>query len=104
MRGPEAKVKDAIKTYLKEIGAYQFWPVQTGYGAATLDCLCCWRGLFLGIEVKRGDTRPLPTVRQQQTAQEIAAAGGATVVAYSVEDVISRLRAMHQFTSPSMKL
>ena len=35
MRGPEAKVKDAIKTYLKEIGAYQFWPVQTGYGAAT---------------------------------------------------------------------
>ena len=50
--------------------------------------------------VKRGDTRPLPTVRQQQTAQEIAAAGGATVVAYSVEDVKERLRAMHQFTAP----
>ena len=100
MKGPEAKVKDEIRAYLKSQGAYQFWPVQTGYGAATLDCLCCWRGLFLGIEVKRGDTRPPPTVRQQQTAQEIAAAGGATVVAYSVEDVKDRLRRMHAQTRP----
>ena len=100
MRGPEAKVKDAIKTYLKEIGAYQFWPVQTGYGAATVDVLVCWRGLFLAIEVKRGDTRPKATLRQVTVLQEIAAAGGATLIAYSVDEVKARLRALHPYTSP----
>jgi len=100
MKGPEAKVKDEIRAYLKEVGAYQFWPVQTGYGAATIDCLACWRGLFIGIEVKRPDTRPKATPRQQVVMQEIAAATGATVVAYSVEDVRARLRSLHYFTSP----
>ena len=100
MRGPEAKVKDAIRAYLKEIGAYQFWPVQTGYGAATVDVLVCWRGLFLAIEVKRPDTRPEPTPRQKSVLQEVAGASGATVVAYSVEDVRERLRALHYFSTP----
>ena len=100
MRGPEAKVKDAIKTYLKEIGAYQFWPVQTGYGAATVDVLVCWRGLFVAIEVKRHDTKPQPTARQKAVMQEVAAAGGATQVAYSVDDVRDRLRRLHQHTAP----
>ena len=41
---PEGKVKDRVKRLLKKYGCYQFWPVQTGYGAPTLDCLGCHNG------------------------------------------------------------
>ena len=94
MKSPEAKVKDEIRAYLKSQGAYQFWPVQTGYGAATVDALVCWRGWLVAIEVKRPDTRPEPTPRQKSVLRDIAAAGGATVVAYSVDDVRKRLHAL----------
>ena len=49
---PEGKVKKEIKAYLDEIGAYQFWPTQTGYGKRTVDCLACIKGAFVAIEVK----------------------------------------------------
>lgn len=53
MKTPEGYVKDEIKKWLKEQGAYFFLPVQMGMGARTLDILCCWKGRFVGIEVKR---------------------------------------------------
>jgi hypothetical protein len=97
-RGPEAKVKDEIREYLKSIGAYQFWPVQVGMGAATIDALVCWRGMFVGIEVKRPDTRPAPTPRQNRVLDEIASASGATVIAYCVDDVRARLKSLAHFS------
>lgn len=102
-RGPEAKVKDKIKTYLASIGAYHFWPVQTGLGASTVDCLACVPititpdmvgrkiGAFVAIEVKRPDTRPEPTPRQEAVLRQVAAAYGGISVAYEVEDVKSVL-------------
>lgn len=86
-KGPEAEVKDQIRAYLKSIGAYQFWPVQMGYGNRTVDCLACIDGRFFAIEVKRADTRPEPTGPQQQCLKEVDLAGGISVVAYSVDDV-----------------
>lgn len=38
MATPESKIKDKVKALLKRYGCYQFWPVQTGLGAAGLDC------------------------------------------------------------------
>lgn len=76
--GPEAKVKDRVKKLLKKYGAYQFWPVQTGYGAATLDCLGCYNGLFFSIETK-APTKHL-TPRQELTMQDMNKAGGAVFV------------------------
>lgn len=52
MLTPEGRIKKLIKIWLKEQGAYVFSPVQTGRGARTLDLLVCWKGLFVGIEVK----------------------------------------------------
>lgn len=49
---PEGAEKVVIKKYLEEIGAYHFWPVQTGYGRATLDCIGCDQGYYFSIEVK----------------------------------------------------
>ena len=37
----EAKVKKALKAVLKGWGAYFFFPVQSGIGAHTVDCLAC---------------------------------------------------------------
>ena len=55
---PEGKVKKDIKKYLDEIGAYSFWPVQTGYGKRTVDCLACLNGEFWAIEVKAPGKKP----------------------------------------------
>ena len=49
---PEGRVKQQVDKYLKDHGIYYFKPVQTGYGATTLDYLCCWNGRFVGIECK----------------------------------------------------
>jgi hypothetical protein len=80
----EKTVKAAVKKRLKEIGAYQFWPVQMGYGTRTIDCLFCYKGRFGAIECKRpGET---PTLIQHLTIESIVAAGGLVFVIDSVED------------------
>ena len=101
---PEGKVKDMVKARLKEAGAYQFWPVQTGMGAATVDCLACVPlkitsemvgatiGIFAAIETKRGDTRPEPTPRQTQVLREVAEARGSSHVVFDERDMARVLR------------
>ena len=76
---PEGYEKEKIKKFLFRAGAYQFWPVQTGYGAATVDCLACIAGHFVGIEVKRADYQNKAyTNRQLVTLQRIKTANGVT--------------------------
>lgn len=82
----EKSVKKQIKEYLKSIGAYQFWPVQMGYGARTVDCLVCFQGRFLAIEVKRSEGGRL-TAKQCRTLHEIHSARGNVVVATTVDAV-----------------
>lgn len=86
MKGPEAKVKAEIKAKLLDLGAYVFMPVQTGWGASTLDMLVCINGRFLAVECKRaegGRTSP----RQKFTIGEVQKAGGVAVVARSWLDI-----------------
>lgn len=77
---PEGKVKAKVKRILKKYGKeiYQFWPVQTGYGASTLDVLCCVKGKFLAIETKAEGKKP--TQRQELTIKDIKAAEGIVLV------------------------
>lgn len=93
-----------VKARLKEAGAYQFWPVQTGLGAATVDCLACVPvlvtremigatvGLFVAIETKRADKPVAATPRQIATLREIHGSGGRTQVVQNQEDVDYVLR------------
>ena len=83
MTGPEAKLKAQVKAYLKSLGAYQFWPVQTGYGAATVDCLACIKGRWVAIETKAPGK--LPTPRQSVTMSEMHKAGGIAFATDSIE-------------------
>lgn len=92
MKTPEAVVKDRIKAFLKDRGVYYFLPVQTGYGATTLDIIACIRGRFVGIEVKRkGITQPSP--RQKICMENIEAAGGWAFCVDSLDKLVEGLNA-----------
>jgi len=74
MRTPEGKLKDKVKAYLKEKGAYYTMPVPSGYGMPMLDFVGCYKGKFFSIETKAPGKRPTP--RQQQTLSDIQFKGG----------------------------
>lgn len=78
MAGPEAKVKARVKKILKAAGAYQHWPVQTGYGAACLDCHGCYKGRYFAIETKAPGKHPTP--RQLLTIEDVENAEGKVFV------------------------
>lgn len=80
---PEGLVKAAIRKILAERKCYVFWPVVTAYGKKTVDCLACYKGIFLAIEAKAPNKKP--TENQKATLDEITAAGGFSVVEDSVE-------------------
>jgi hypothetical protein len=74
MATPESKVKQKLKEYLRRQGTYWFMPVQTGYGATSLDFLCCHLGEFVAYECKAAGRNLTP--RQLVVARQINAAGG----------------------------
>jgi len=78
MATPEGKVKAIVKAMLKEVDAYQHWPVQTGYGAACLDCHGCYAGLYYAIETKAPGKHPTP--RQLLTIEDIERRNGKVFV------------------------
>ena len=85
---PEGRIKARFKRELKRrLGehCYQFWPVQTGMGATTLDCLLCIRGTFVAVETKAPGKKPTP--RQELVIEQIGAAGGAAWVIDSNEAI-----------------
>ena len=66
-------------SYLKQMGAYYFYPVTGGYGRSGVpDIVGCWKGLFFGIECKAGKNKPTPL--QQKNLDEIAKAGGINLI------------------------
>lgn len=83
---PEGRTKAALKRWLADRGVvYAYWPVPTGYGATTLDCLVCYQGCFWGIECKRQGVEK-PTPRQAAVMRQIREAGGQTFLVTLDED------------------
>lgn len=91
---PEGKVKEKVRAVLAEfdraavvlyngtdyhVGILkQFWPVPSGYGASDIDCIVCYYGEYISIEVKAPGKKPKP--RQELTLAETIGAGGWTFV------------------------
>jgi hypothetical protein len=94
MKTPEAKVKDEIKAYLKSIGAYYFMPVQTGYGATTVDILVCHEGKFMAIEIKapKAGQMPEPSARQKLVLEQVNDAFGRAYCVDSLDMLKSCMR------------
>lgn len=86
MRVPEKKVKEEIRTLLKQRGAWFFMPQMTGYGRAGIpDFICCYKGQFFAIEAKA--TAGICTPPQTRELQAIQAHGGLACVAKGAEGV-----------------
>jgi ribosomal protein S19 len=94
----EKKVKEAVKSVLKGWGCYQFWPVQAGMGAHTVDCLACvpvritkemvgtTLGVFVAIEAKRTKIDK-PTGAQGEVLRQVRKAGGGAALVHTVHDM-----------------
>ena len=94
---PEGRTKKRIKEILAARGKVlkQFWPVQNGMGAATIDCHVCYLGQYLVIEAKAPGE--VATPRQEHTLNEYELAGGENLVIdgtnyQPLEDALNRMR------------
>ena len=85
----ETGLQQRIIRTLRTRGCYVYNTPSSVVG--TPDLLCCYRGLFLAVEIKTSDRRSTPAPRQEFVAAEIRAAGGASIVARSVNDVLRLL-------------
>jgi len=76
---PEVKVKRKVVSLLKEMGAYNFFSVMSGYGRSGIpDIVGCYNGYFFAIECKAGDNKT--TALQELELQKIRDAGGIALV------------------------
>lgn len=88
MAQPEASLVKKIRTHLELSGAWVF-KVHGGDNpfqeVGIPDLLCCWRGLFIGLEVKLPGEKASP--KQRHIIRAIREAGGIAAVVSSVADV-----------------
>lgn len=78
---PEAKVKKQVVKILQDYDVYFFYPVTGGYGRSGVpDIVCCFRGRFIGIEVKADARKNPPTDLQLKNLREITEHGGVSLV------------------------
>ena len=78
---PEAKTKKKVVKILQEFGVYFFYPVTGGFGRSGVpDIVACFRGRFVGIEVKANAKKNPPTDLQMKNLREIGEQGGIALV------------------------
>ena len=79
MATPERKIKDKVSMTLARLGAYYTFPMTGGYGSSGVpDILCCYRGVFIGLECKANGNKP--TRLQESHIKEINMNGGIAFV------------------------
>lgn len=83
----EKAITTAILKYLKTVPECFFWKEHGGmYGTAGIpDIICCYKGLFIGFEVK-SETGRLTKI-QEVTIRKIKEAKGKAYKVTSVEEV-----------------
>ena len=91
---PEGKVKDKVKKYLKEIGAWYYMPVTNGMGRVGCpDILVCYKGLFMAFETKAPGKIKNVTANQEREIADITRANGLALVVDDVEQVKEAINA-----------
>lgn len=83
----EADIVRAILKYLKTVPGCFAWKEHGGmYGTAGIpDIICCYKGRFLGLEVKTETGKP--TALQEATIRKILGCDGIAQVVRSVSEV-----------------
>ena len=88
----EKWVKRQVVQRLKELGAYYFYPVASGYMSSGVpDIVACYKSKFIAIECKANGNKPTPL--QTKNLNEINSCLGIALVIdeNNLEDVTSRL-------------
>lgn len=95
----EAAVVNATRKILKDAGAFFFKTQSGGYGGTPglPDFVCCYRGVFLGLECKR-PSGGVVTPKQKAVGAEIQRAGGMWFVIRSADDAREALRQVDEAT------
>lgn len=83
----EKRIENEIKEYIKSCGGlcYKIHGGDLYQESGIPDLLCCWGGLFFGIEVK--DPNGKPSAIQLAQGARIKKAKGHFIIATSVQDV-----------------
>lgn len=88
MSGPEARIQRRIQDAVRARGGYvikihgsPLMPV------GTPDLLACYKGYFLGMEVKTPETQDDVSPAQHLRIDQIRAAGGSAIVVWNVDQV-----------------
>ena len=83
----EKSIEEDIKAYIKQCGGlcYKIHGGDLYQETGIPDLLCCWGGLFFGIEVK--DPGGKPSAIQLAQGARIMKAGGHFLVAKSLQEV-----------------
>jgi len=82
----EQQIQSSIIKYLEKEGHYVV-KVMAASKAGVPDILVCFKGQFVGIEVKRPETRDNTSELQKWNLNRIVECGGSSMVACSVQDV-----------------
>ena len=82
----ETKLQREVQKYLRSLGCYEFKVHGSQYMRAGIpDIICCYKGLFIGIETKVGKNKM--SELQKIHKEEILKAGGIHILAYNLDDV-----------------
>jgi Holliday junction resolvase len=96
MTQPEARLQRKIQDELKRLGAFVFKTHGSEHQMTGLpDIIGCYRGMFIGIEVKMPDNKPSRI--QLLRLREIERAGGVTCVAYGIPDAMEVIHAIDAY-------
>ena len=83
----EQTIQSEILKYLKSVGAYTI-KVSAATKAGIPDIICCYKGRFIAIEVKRPETKTNVSPLQVANITMIINAQGEALVAWSKDMVI----------------
>jgi len=83
----EQQIQKKITTYLDSLDESYVVKVISATKSGVPDILCCIGGTFVGIEVKRPESRNMVSKLQEYNLSQIESAGGYSLVAWDVEMV-----------------
>lgn len=95
MDTPEGKVKKKVKQVLKRYNCWTDWPVPSGYGKSTLDCIGCIGSYFFSVETKKPGGKL--TALQHQTVIGIDSAGGRVFLIDTTDEKAECFQALISF-------
>lgn len=85
----EKSVENKIKDYLFSKGIYHFKVHGSKFMPAGIpDIVCCYRGSFLGIEVKRPGAKNEQSEQQKVHERNIIKSGGTYLLVDSLDEVV----------------